>query len=75
MLLRIYHQSDRQLLYMKFLIFVNSHVGVTTKKDDQRRNAIPFLVDSSFILIHTRDYSQILKLHVQRLAVRTEEKS
>ncbi len=41
MLLRISHLFDRQLLYMKFLIFVNSHVGVTTKKDDQRQFAIP----------------------------------
>ncbi len=41
MLLRIYHLSDRQFLYMKFLIFVKSQVGVTTKKDDQGQFAIP----------------------------------
>jgi hypothetical protein len=34
---------------------------VTTKKDDQRKYAKPLLADSAFILIYTRDYSQILK--------------
>jgi hypothetical protein len=29
MLLRISHQSDRQLVFMKFLIFVNSNVCVS----------------------------------------------
>ncbi len=37
----------------------------TFKEDDQRQYA-----NAIFILIHTGDYSQILKLHVHKLAVR-----
>jgi hypothetical protein len=44
------------------------------KKDHQRQN-VPLLVDSTFILMHTRDYSQILKTSCTQAGGQTGGKS